>query len=70
MVRWDEVAVGQWEHGAWDLMFDADDPDSVARFYDRIRNRVVIDIHYESVYGGEGFAVSSRPPEQTGTPSC
>ncbi|MER6953957.1 MULTISPECIES: hypothetical protein [unclassified Streptomyces] len=62
------VLVGQ---ATFLVRFDSDDPDSVGRFYDRfIRDRVVIDIRYESVYGGEGFAVSSRPPEQTGTSSC
>ncbi|MGW2044276.1 hypothetical protein ACWCPF_03705 [Streptomyces sp. NPDC001858] len=91
VVRWDGVVVGQWDRGAWNLMFDdddriqkyslrrgsvvlvgqdtflvrfdSDDPDSLGRFHDRIRNRVVIDIHYESVYGGEGFVVSSGSPE-------
>jgi hypothetical protein len=54
------VLVGQ---ATFLVRFDSDDPDRLGRFYDRIRNRVVIDIHYESVYGGEKFMVSSRPQE-------
>ncbi|MPY55186.1 hypothetical protein [Streptomyces acidicola] len=45
------------------VRFDSDDPDRLERFWDIVGRRLVIDIHYESVYGGEGFTVSSLPQE-------
>ncbi|WP_327315286.1 hypothetical protein [Streptomyces sp. NBC_01235] len=45
------------------VRFDSDDPERLRRFYDRIKTRLVITLHYESVYGGEGFVVSSDFPE-------
>lgn len=45
------------------VRLDTDDPDRLLRFHDGIRYRLAIDIHYESVYGGEGFLVSSNGEE-------
>ncbi|MFI1730204.1 hypothetical protein ACH40E_13395 [Streptomyces acidicola] len=45
------------------VRFDSDDPDRLERFWDIVGRRLVIDVHYESVYGGEGFTVSSLPQE-------
>ncbi|QJT01930.1 hypothetical protein G9272_17750 [Streptomyces asoensis] len=45
------------------VRLDTDDPDRLLRFHDGIRDRLAIDIHYESVYGGEGFVVSSNGAE-------
>ncbi|MER6011859.1 hypothetical protein [Streptomyces bluensis] len=43
------------------VRFDSDDPDRLERFWELVSRRLVIDVHYESVYGGEGFTVSSLP---------
>ncbi|MFF9362666.1 hypothetical protein [Streptomyces griseoluteus] len=43
------------------VRYDSDVPDRLERFWDLVSRRLVIDVHYESVYGGEGFTVSSLP---------
>ncbi|MDX3247461.1 hypothetical protein [Streptomyces sp. ME18-1-4] len=60
VVRWDGVVVGRT---TFLVRFDSDDPERLRRFYDRIKTRLVITVHYESVYGGEDFVVSSDLPE-------
>ncbi|QNP72511.1 hypothetical protein IAG44_25865 [Streptomyces roseirectus] len=41
------------------VLYETDDVEQLVRFHDRIKARLVIDVHYESVYGGEGFVASS-----------
>ncbi|MFE2299418.1 hypothetical protein ACFXAW_14605 [Streptomyces sp. NPDC059445] len=43
------------------VRYDCDIPDRLERFWDLVSRRLVIDVRYESVYGGEGFTVSSLP---------
>ncbi|GAA3885308.1 hypothetical protein GCM10022207_60810 [Streptomyces lannensis] len=40
---------------------DSDAPDRLERFWELVSRRLVIDVHYESAYGGEGLTVSALP---------
>ncbi|MHC5908101.1 hypothetical protein ACVNF4_30090 [Streptomyces sp. S6] len=69
----DDEKVGKWGCHRGDVLpagrtdflvlYETDDTERLVRFHDRLKSRLVIEIHYESVYGGEGLVVSSRRPD-------
>ncbi len=43
------------------LSIDDYDPDRHAEFWDLVRRRLSVEIHYDSLYGGEGYRTVSNP---------